>query len=219
MDRCKIQPCFWSFFPVLTWSLIQTRWWDEWSFKIFEMCERDNKHILFFLGNFSMLHILSVSFYSNPNIVSQGTVEKDPKYRKFADHSRCSESDFCPAFWKCSPKLGGRLVWKNAQNRESGMTGESSSGLLHSLGQSLGSSPLYLLTLNDLGCMSGQEAGKQHSRILGDFLKSAFMQNRSVTVLQALCSSLGRERVRAALASSVSRLQFPAKKNQTLSDC
>lgn len=39
-----------------------------------------------------MLLILSVSFHSNPSIVSQVTVEKDPKYRKFADHSKCSES-------------------------------------------------------------------------------------------------------------------------------
>lgn len=117
-----------------------------------------------------------------------------------------TESAFCPAVWKCSPRLGSRVVWKNAQNRESGMTEEPSSDLLHSLGQSLGSLPLFLLTLNDPRCMWGQEAGKQHGRTLGVFLKSAFMQNRNVTILRALCSSLGGERVRAALASSVSRL-------------
>lgn len=117
------------------------------------------------------------------------------------------DSAFCSAFWKCSPRLGGRLVWKNAQNRELGMTGELSSDPMHSLGQSLGSLPLFPLTLNDpMWCMWGQEAGKQHGRILGVFLNSAFMQNRNVTVLQALCSYLGRERVRAALASSVLRL-------------
>lgn len=90
----------------------------------------------------------------------------------------------------------------------------TSSDPLHGLGQSLGSLSLFLL--NDLGCMSGQEAGKKHGRILGVFLKSAFMQNRSVTVLQALCSSLGRERVRAALASSVLRLQFPANRSSLI---
>lgn len=204
-----MQPWFWSFFPMLTWSLIQTRWWAKWSFKTFEMCEkRDKKHILFFLGNFYMLHILSVSFNSNPNTCVPTNNWKQSQIQKVSRSFKMFwESAFCPAFWKCSPRLGSRLVWKNAQTRELGMTGEPSSDPLHSLGQPLGSLPLFLLTLNDpMRCMWGREAGKQHGRILGVFLKPALMQDRNVTVLQALCSSLGRERVRAALASSVLRL-------------
>lgn len=62
------------------------------------------------------------------------------------------ESGFCLALWKCFPRLGSSLVWKNAQHGESGMTGEPASDRLRSLGQSFSSWPRFPLAQTEFQC-------------------------------------------------------------------